>query len=240
MFGHSFRARSPESVVDEVELTLALGYDRISFADDVFTMDRPRVLAICEDIRRRGLRFRWECLGRVDGFDADLAREMRAAGCDRVFFGIESGVDEVLRLMNKRTTAGQARAAVLAAHEEGLEVGAFFILCYPGETDDTVLQSLRFARALPLDYIGLTVPYPLPGTGLYGRAGGRTRPGPAAGAPADPARGLYAGEFSPVKMRSALVKGRVEFEIGRRLGRFAPAALTLVGPPSEALFRLLP
>ena len=175
VFGESYRARSPVSVVDEVEQALALGYDRISFADDVFTLERDRVLAICDEIRRRGLRFPWECLARVDSVDEALAREMRRAGCTRVYFGIESGNDDVLRLMNKQITAAEARDAVEAAHRAGLEVGAFFILFYPGETDDTVLETLRFAGSLPLDYLGLSMPYPLPGTALHERLRERIR-----------------------------------------------------------------
>ena len=97
-------------MVDEVEEALALGYDRISFADDVFTLDRERVIAICDEISRRGLRFAWECLGRVDGIDGETAQRMREAGCSGVFFGIESGNDEILHLMNKRITTEQARA----------------------------------------------------------------------------------------------------------------------------------
>jgi anaerobic magnesium-protoporphyrin IX monomethyl ester cyclase len=241
VFGRSYRSRSPGNVLDEVEEAVALGYDRISFADDVFTLERDRVLVLCEEIDRRGLRFAWECLGRVDRFDAELAARMRAAGCDRVFFGIESGVDRVLRLMNKRTTAAQARSAVVAAHAAGLQTGAFFILCYPGETDETVLETLSYARSLPLDYLGLTVPYPLPGTGLRDRVGGRmTRPW-RPGVRLLPRHELtYAGEFSPVKVRAALLKGRAEFETGRRLGRFAPAALHLIAPATDALFRRLP
>lgn len=239
VFGASYRARSPGGVVDEVEQALRLGYDRISFADDVFTLEPDRVAAVCEEIRRRGLRFAWECLGRVDGFDVPLARVMRGAGCDRVFFGIESGVDSVLRLMDKRTTAEQSRGAVLAAHEAGLQVGAFFILCYPGETDDTVLQTLRFLTALPLDYAGLTVPYPLPGTGLYQRMGERTRPQRRGERLVTRHAVTYAGDFSPVKMRAALLKGRLQVEMRRRLGPFGPAALRLFEPATDALFRRL-
>ena len=71
---------------------------------------------------------------------------MRRAGCRTVFFGIESGSDEVLRVMRKGITAAQARDAVWAAHDAGLEVGAFFILCYPGETDETVLRDPALRR----------------------------------------------------------------------------------------------
>ena len=113
VFGSSYRERSPSSVVDEVEEALALGYDRIAFADDVFTMRRERVIAVCDEIERRGLRFAWECLARVDGIDRATAEAMRRAGCRTVFFGIESGSDPILRLMRKGITATQARAGRL-------------------------------------------------------------------------------------------------------------------------------
>ncbi|HZL63369.1 MAG TPA: radical SAM protein, partial [Thermoleophilia bacterium] len=240
VFGASYRERSPGNVLDEVEQALGLGYERISFADDVFTLDARRVRAICEEIGRRGLRFGWECLGRVDTFDGETARAMKQAGCFRIFFGIESGNDDVLALMNKKTTAAEARAAVECAHRAGLDVGAFFIVCYPGETDETVLDTLRFASSLPLDYVGLTMPYPLPGTALLERMGDRLthdwRPQEA----------LvvnhvltYEGDFSGAKMRFALYKGRVQTEMRRRLGRLAPPALALFEKPTDALFRLL-
>jgi anaerobic magnesium-protoporphyrin IX monomethyl ester cyclase len=240
VFGSSYRERSPGNVVDEIEEALALGYDRISFADDVFTLKPGRVLSICAEIERRDLRFSWECLGRVDALDEPTARAMRRAGCTTVFFGIESGSDRILRLMNKQITTAQAASAVAAAHAAGLEVGAFFILCYPGETDDTVLETLRFAGSLPLDYLGLTMPYPLPGTGLYermkDRITGDSRPD---GSLVLNQELTYEGEFSALKMRFAILKGRAEFELGRRLGRFAPAALRLVRRPTDALFRRL-
>ena len=240
VFGESFRERSPDNVLDEIEACLALGYTHISFADDVFTLGRRRVFALCDEVARRRLRFSWECLGRVDSFDEELARRMRQAGCRRVFFGIESGNDRILELMAKRTTTAQARAAVVAAKRAGLEVGAFFIVCYPGESDDTVLDTLRFAASLPLDYLGLTLPYPLPGTALYDRVGDRiTRPWrPQQHLMMDHMR-TYAGDFSAAKMHFALLKGRLEFELGRRLGSYGPAARRLFAGPTDRLFRLL-
>jgi len=240
VFGQSYRERSPENVVDEIEDCLALGYERISFADDVFTLNGRRVLEICAEIRRRRLRFAWECLGRVDTFDHATAEAMKAAGCFRIFFGIESGNDAILELMNKQITTAQARSAVAAAHRAGLEVGAFFILCYPGETDDTVLDTLRFATSLPLDYVGLTMPYPLPGTALLERVGDRvTRPWRPQEALLVNHVLTYEGDFSALKMRIALLKGRAQFEMKRRLGSFAPAALRLFEGPTDRLFRRL-
>lgn len=240
VFGGTYRQRSPENVVDEIEQALALGYDRIAFADDVFTLNRRQVLAVCAEIRKRGLNFKWECLGRVDTLDYPTAAEMKAAGCARIYFGIESGNDRILKLMKKQITTDQARNAVEAAHQAGLEVGAFFILFYPGETDDTVLDTLRFATSLPLDYLGLTMPYPLPGTALYERIKSQVfRPW----RPGDSLLWshvlIYDSEFSEIKMWFGILKGHAQFEMKRRLGKAAPFFLRLFEKPSDVLLRLL-
>jgi anaerobic magnesium-protoporphyrin IX monomethyl ester cyclase len=240
VFGSSYRERSPARVVDEIEEALALGYDRIAFSDDVFTMRSERVAAVCDEIERRGLRFEWECLARVDGVDRATAARMRRAGCRTVFFGIESGSDEILRVMRKGITVAQARDAVWAAHDAGLEVGAFFILCYPSDTDETVLDTLRFAGSLPLDYLGLSMPYPLPGTALrermQGRVTGESRPD---GSLLLNQQLTYEGEFSAAKMRFAILAGKGQFELRRRLGSFGSATARLTQAPAEALFRRL-
>ena len=240
VFGDSYRERSAASVLDEVEEALSLGYDRISFADDVFTLRRAHVLAFCDEVARRGLRFSWECLGRVDALDDELAARLRAAGCFRIFFGIESGSDATLALMNKRITRDQARAAVEAAHRAGLEVGAFFIVYYPGESEESALETLRFATRLPLDYLGLTMPYPLPGTALSARlAGRRRREWRQNGGALLGHRLTFEADVSATKMRVALLKGRMQFEMRRRLGRAAPLALGIFEPATDRLLRRL-
>ncbi len=240
VFGGSYRERSPENVVDEIEVILEMGYNRVAFADDVFTLNKRRVVRICEEICRRGLRFSWECLGRVDAIDYKTALEMKKAGCYRIFFGIESGDDRVLNLMKKKITAEQAHEAVETADKAGLKVGAFFILFYPGETDETVLNSLRFATSLPLDYLGLTMPFILPGTSLNERVKDRISHDTGMdyglfmhNAP------VYDAEFSKTKMRVGILKGKIQFEMRKRLGRAAPVFLSLFEKPTDALIRLL-
>lgn len=235
IYGGTYRERSPCNVVDEIEEALTLGYDRISFADDVFTLNGGRVAEICHEIRRRGLRFWWECLGRVDALDYPLALEMKQAGCARIFFGIESGNDQILRLMNKKITTKQARDAVEAAHRAGLQVGAFFILFYPGDTDDTVIDTLRFAMSLPLDYLGLTKPYLLPGTALLQRVRGH------ANHPARPHEELLAkdADFSEAKMRFGVLKGQAGFRLKKRLGKLSPPVLAVYEKTTDALLRLM-
>jgi len=237
VFGVSYRERSAANVVDEVEQVLALGYDYIHFADDVFTFNRERLLDICAEINHRGLSFAWECLGRVDSMSRELASAMKHAGCRRVFFGIESGNDDILKLMNKRITVRQARAAVTSAREAGLNVGAFFIVCYPGETNKTVLDTLRFASSLPLDYLSFTMPYPLPNTALHERIKEHInkswRP---------PESGflehicIFDADFSETKMKFAIIKGQITFLLKRRLGKSAYVAARPFEMATDFLF----
>jgi len=237
IFGGSYRERSAGNVVAEIKQSLALGYDRISFADDVFTLRKKRVMEVCEEIKQHGLHFYWECLARVDTLDDATYVEMFRAGCRRVYFGIESGDDGVLKLMNKKITAAEARHAVLAAHQAGLEVGAFFILFYPGETNQTVLNTLHFATTLPLDYIGLTMPYPLPGTALYERVKPKIK---REWHPGESVFGshvlIYNADFSEAKMWFGIIKGHAQFEIKRRLGKLAPFFLKIFEKTTDWLF----
>ncbi len=240
VFGISYRERSPENVVDEVEQALSFGYDRIHFADDVFTLNRERLLMICDEIRKRGLRFKWECLGRVDSIDEDIANAMKDAGCDRIYFGIESGNDSVLKLMNKKITLYRARKAVHAAHEAGIETGAFFILCYPGETDDTVLETLRFAVSLPLDYLSFTVPYPLPGTALYERMKGRiSKEWEAPDSLISDHVLIFDADFSENKMKFAILKGEVQFGMKKRFGSYSFPVVKPFELLTDFMFRLM-
>ncbi len=240
VFGGSYRERSPASVVAEIEQVLQLGYDRISFADDVFTMKKARVLSICEEIERRGLHFRWECLGRVDSLDAPTAAEMKQAGCTRIYFGIESADEAILRLMNKQITPAQARRAVEIAHAAGIETGAFFILFYPGETKPTVLKTLRFAASLPLDYLGLSLPYPLPGTALHERVKARiNRTWRQDESPFGGHVLIFKADFSEALMWFSMFKGQVQFKLKKWLGKLAPVLLLPFEKVTDGLFWLM-
>ena len=201
----------------------ALGYDRVWFADDCFTLNRNHLLDVCDEIAQRGLDVGWECLSRVDTMDAQVAEGMKRAGCIGVFFGIESGNDSVLSLMKKRITTTQAQRAVYAAKAAGLKVGAFFIVGYPGESNKTVLDTVRFASGLPLDYLSFTLPYPIPGTPLYERVKDH---GVSIEDWEEPKnyrlirhKLLYASGFSEGKLKFAIGKAQAQFYGRRYLGK---------------------
>lgn len=232
VFGTSYRERSSENVLSEVEEALALGYERIHFADDVFTLNKRRIVQICDEIRSRGMDFKWECLGRADSIDKATAMAMKRAGCSRIFFGIESGDESTLRLMGKRISLEQAERAIELARSAGLKTGAFFILCYPGENDESVLKTIRFATSLPLDYLSFTMPYPLPGTRLFERVKKRSpRDWDGRTSLLSDHALTFEGEFSEFKMKFAILKGQVQFGLQKRLGRGS----FLVNRPFEML-----
>ena len=245
IFGADMRTRSVGSIVDEVEEIAALGYDRVWFADDCFTLNRNHLLGVCSEIVKRGVDVGWECLSRVDTMDAQVAEGMKRAGCIGVFFGIESGNDSVLDIMKKKITTAQAKHAVYEAKAAGLKVGAFFIVGYPGESDKTVLDTVRFASSLPLDYLSFTLPYPIPGTPLYERVKGK---GVLIEDWEEPKnyrlirhKLLYASGFSEGKLKFAIGKAQAQF-YGRK--HFGQTGYSVIGKPFEqvtdVLFKLMP
>jgi anaerobic magnesium-protoporphyrin IX monomethyl ester cyclase len=241
IFGESFRERSPENMADEVEQILGLGYRRVFFQDDCFTLTQGRVAKFCDEVERRGLRFGWECLSRVDSMDSATASRMRAAGCDQVFFGLESGNDKVLKIMNKSATPEMGRRAVEAAREGGLKTGAFFIFGYPGDDTDSMLETLHFADSLPLDYLSFTYPYPIPGTPLYERVKDKMMEGH----PEPKQKGIvqhqliYYSEIPEAKLRFGIIKGLAIHHLRHLLGPAAPLVVKPLEALTDSVFRLL-
>jgi radical SAM superfamily enzyme YgiQ (UPF0313 family) len=176
--GSRWRARSPVEVVDELELLERdYGVGFVNFYDDNFTLRRDRVVGICEELLRRGLRVEWKCEGRVDGVDLPLLRLMRRAGCRTVAYGVESGNQATLDLLRKDVTVAQAPAAFAATRAAGLRSLAYMILGAPGEGEAEVAESLRFCRALGADYVQFSSLMPMPGTPLTAQHAGRTATG---------------------------------------------------------------
>ena len=128
---------TPKRVIDEVEY-LIRRYDyenkEFIFYDDTFTVYRTHVLELCDEIIRRGLRFRWKAMTRVDRVDAELLNLMRAAGCFQVIYGIESTEEESLRQMGKGQHFDQVLRAIELARAAGLKVAGYFMFGDPWDT----------------------------------------------------------------------------------------------------------
>ncbi len=161
--GFKVRHRSPARVADEVESILAYGFERINIADDLFTANKKRVRAFCEEIRGRNLKFAWSAFSRVDTIDEETLKLMKEAGCDAVSFGIESGNPEMLKRVKKGITLDQARKAVGLCKKVGMVAHASFIVGLPGESPATLNDTLNFARELQIPH-GYHFLSPFPGT----------------------------------------------------------------------------
>jgi radical SAM superfamily enzyme YgiQ (UPF0313 family) len=163
MVGHKIRSRNPKIVVDEIENLLSYGFERVNFSDDFFTSNARRVREICSEINNRGMSFNWTVFARADSVDFELLTIMRETGCDTIFFGIESGNQEMLDRIKKKLKLDRVRKAVADSKAAGMIVFGSFIAGLPGETMETLMESDRFAKELDIIY-GYHLLAPFPGT----------------------------------------------------------------------------
>jgi len=160
---------------------------------------------------------------------------MKRAGCVRIFFGIESGNDEILALMKKQITTKQAYEALQLCEKRGIKAGAFFIIGYPGENGKTILDTVRFASSLPLDYLSFTLPYPIPGTSLFERLSSRL----VSEEWNEPKslqlvkhKLLFNSQITEIKLKFAIVKGMIQFYIRKYAGK---QGYRIIGSPFEKM-----
>lgn len=149
-----YNARSINRVVDEIqECYDKLGIREIDMFDYEFVINRKRALGICQEIQRRKLDILWACRARIDSVDDELLREMSAAGCGRIYYGIESGDQEMLDRVNKGITLEQVRETIRLTRKHNIRSLGFFLVGSPGETRASFQTTLKFAMSLGLDYV---------------------------------------------------------------------------------------
>ena len=170
-FGRKIRWFSPKYVVDEIEFILTkYGAREISFVDDTFPSNRKRFIEILKLIEERKLKFVWNCMANVNDLDPELLKLMKAAGCWQIAVGIESGDDEILKLIKKGITVEKVREVVEAGDQAGIMMKGFFMFGHPGETKESLQKTLQFALELPLTDVTCTINTPIKGTELYSMA----------------------------------------------------------------------
>jgi len=163
MVGAKVRYKSVSKIINEIEDLVSQGFDIINIADDLFTANKKRVTAICQAIIERDIRFIWSAFVRVDTLSGEILRHMKQAGCASVAFGVESGNPEMLKLIKKGITIEQARQAAFLCRKVGIRPHASFIVGLPGETPDTLNDSLALVREMDIEY-GFHFLSPFPGT----------------------------------------------------------------------------
>ena len=171
VFGSRWRSRSASNVVDEMEhASREFGIGSIIFYDDLFTVSKERVVAICRGILDRGLTIEWKCEGRVNIVDEETLGWMKKAGCTMIAYGVESGNQKGLDYLNKGTKIEQIRKAFALTRKTGIKPMAYFILGIPVETYEDELNTIAFAKEIKPAYAQFSVLSPTPGTKLYDEA----------------------------------------------------------------------
>lgn len=139
----------------------------IAVLDEAFTVDKERAKAICREVKKYGVPWSLSNGVRVDMVDEEIFKIMKDAGCYRLAFGLESGCQRILDRMHKETTLEKMRWAVNLAYKEKFCVVGFFMLGNIGENRQTMEDTIKFAKSLPLHYAQFTIASPVPGTEFY-------------------------------------------------------------------------
>jgi radical SAM superfamily enzyme YgiQ (UPF0313 family) len=165
-WGSSFvRAHSPEWFANEIYGLVKKGVTHFYISDDTFTMDKQRVIEFCNLIKK--LNITWNAISRVDAIDADVLFAMRKAGCIQLSFGVESGSEQIRKILGKPIEQKEIIAAFLLTASYGILARAYFIYGSPKETDQTIQESIDLLNAIkPLGAIFYLLVI-FPGTHLY-------------------------------------------------------------------------
>jgi len=149
-----YNPRSIATVANEIqECYDKYGIREIDIFDYEFLIDRKRAIGICDEIIRRRIDILWACRARIDSVDEELLARMKEAGCGRIYFGIESGLQDMLDKVHKGITPEQVRETIKMTRRHGIRSLGFFMTGLPGETRETLRQNVKFAESLGLDYV---------------------------------------------------------------------------------------
>ena len=167
--GKKWRARSVANVINELEyLEKTLGIKSVLFRDPEFTLRRERVVDICNAMIDKGLSIKWRCETRVDTLDEELINLFAKAGCIGINVGVESVDAEVLKKIGRKVFPLKMAAQIInACKNNDIDAFAFFMLGLPGETIDSSLKTIKYAKKLNPHLVQFTVATPYKGTKLW-------------------------------------------------------------------------
>ncbi|MFH1053266.1 MAG: radical SAM protein [Candidatus Woesearchaeota archaeon] len=173
--GYKFRPNSPDYVIREIRhLKEKYGVEYIIFYDDTFTINRQRVVDICNRLIDEKLNIEFFCLARVNTIDEDLVRLMKKAGLRAFSFGVESGNQQILNNIKKGTTLEQVRKAFKIVRKVGgIRIFSSFMMGLPGETHETIKDTINFAIDLNPDKAFFFILTPFPGSEIYNEYNGK-------------------------------------------------------------------
>ncbi|MGQ9491509.1 MAG: B12-binding domain-containing radical SAM protein [Anaerolineae bacterium] len=166
-YQNSVRVRSPHLILEELQYLAELGVHNVHMYADLFTVNRAQVVELCRLIIESGLKVRWTCNSRVDYVDEEMLQLMGRAGCWYISWGIESANEQILKRIRKGYRKEQAVKALTWAKRAGIHNWGYFIIGLPGETEETIRETIAYAKSLPLDIALFHIAAPYPGTPFF-------------------------------------------------------------------------
>jgi anaerobic magnesium-protoporphyrin IX monomethyl ester cyclase len=168
LFGRRYEQRSAAAVARELSLLRnSVAPDHVWFADDIFGLTPRWIREFADEVARLGARTPFTMQSRANLMTAPAVAALREAGAEEVWLGVESGSQRILDAMDKGTTLEQIRNATRTLKQHDVRAGWFIQLGYLGEEWEDVLMTRDLIRAETPDDIGVSVSYPLPGTGFH-------------------------------------------------------------------------
>jgi anaerobic magnesium-protoporphyrin IX monomethyl ester cyclase len=166
-YQYTVRLHSPERIMKELWQLHDLGIHNIHMYADLFTVNREQVIGLCQRIIEEKLPIRWTCNSRVDYVDEEMLQWMGRAGCWMISWGIESGNEQILKRAAKGADPKKAKRALGWAKRAGIKNWGYFIIGLPGETVETIRETIDLAKSLPLDIALFHIAAPYPGTPFF-------------------------------------------------------------------------
>jgi radical SAM superfamily enzyme YgiQ (UPF0313 family) len=164
----TFRAHSPQRTVEEMKFVIEKYHPKeLYFDDSTFTQKKDRVVELCNLIKKEGLEVNWSCMTHAGTVTKELIFQMADAGCVAIKFGIESGNQEIIRMIRKGLSLEHAKKVIDWCREAGIRTHATYMFGLPGDTKKTVEETLKFALALGTDSAQFSIATPYPGTEFY-------------------------------------------------------------------------
>lgn len=166
----SYRMRDPVKIVDEmVYLINHYGSRGFHFSDDNLTVNKKFVINLCQEIIKRKINLPWVCISRVDTLDEEVVRMMKKAGCTGMWFGLESGSQEILDFLKKGTTLNKIKKTIKLCQKYKMKLGGSFMLGVPIETSKTIKETVKLAWSLNLTNSWFNYFVGIPNCELYQR-----------------------------------------------------------------------
>lgn len=166
-YQYTARLRSPELIMEELWELKKLGINNIHMYADLFTVNRDQVVDLCQRMIAENINLKWTCNSRVDYVDEEMLKLMGQAGCWLISWGIESGNEQILKHARKGANPDKAERALVWAKKAGIKNWGYFIIGLPGETEETIQETIAFSKKLPLDIALFHVAAPYPGTPFF-------------------------------------------------------------------------